>query len=273
MGLPYSPAATSTFNALFSDDMYPTTNPVYVMKWDSSSLSDGQWTSIDPATVPERGVGYWVYAYCMNCSVLYDQLGDGANGASVIVPLEQGWNDIANPYLKNVLVSNTYLCKSVGGIVTGFTAPNCTGTGTITTNTFANAVTASWTLNAIYYHANSSTWGYETYDGSGGQPVANLRPWWGQRIYGLAADVPVYTLGIGTVSTSGTTVTGVGTSFTTALAVGNMINVGGQVRVITAIGSDTSLTVGNAFSPNLPAGTLYSYSADTTSYFIVITQP
>ena len=71
----------------------------------------------------------------------------------------------------------------------------------------------------------------------------------------------------------GRKVSGVGSSFTTALSVGNMINVGGQVRVITAIGSDTSLTVGNAFSPNLPAGTLYSYSADTTSYFIVITQP
>ena len=103
--------------------------------------------------------------------------------------------------------------------------------------------------------------------------MANLRPWWGQRIYDGAADAPNYTQGIGTVSTSGTAVTGVGTSFLTNLALGNMINVGGQVRVITVIDSDTSLTVGNAFSPNLPAGTLYSYSADTTSYFIVIIQP
>lgn len=278
LGLPYSPAGGSTFTALFSDNMVPITNPVYVMKWDSNGLDvggapQGQWTYVDSATVPNKGAGYWLYAYCMNCSVLDDQLSDNANGASVIVPLEKGWNDISNPYLKNVLVSNTYLCKSVGGTVTGFTSPNCTGTGAITTNTFASAVAAGWTNNAVYYYANSSTWDYETYDGTGGKPVANLRPWWGQRIYNNAADAPNYTQGTGTISTSGAAVTGVGTSFNTDIAVGNMINVGGQVRVVTAIGSATSLTVGNAFSPDLPAGTLYTYSADTTSYFIVIIQP
>ncbi|MCP4252636.1 MAG: flagellar hook-basal body complex protein, partial [Candidatus Scalindua sp.] len=40
-----------------------------------------------------------------------------------------------------------------------------------------------------------------------------------------------------------TTVTGVGTAFSTELAVGDQINIGGQIRKVTAIASNTSLTV------------------------------
>ncbi|MCX5692089.1 MAG: hypothetical protein NTX47_00145 [Candidatus Omnitrophica bacterium] len=47
-----------------------------------------------------------------------------------------------------------------------------------------------------------------------------------------------------------TTVTGVGTQFLTQLAVDNILVVSGEVRVVTAIASDTSLTVDTAFSDN-----------------------
>lgn len=47
-----------------------------------------------------------------------------------------------------------------------------------------------------------------------------------------------------------TTVTGVGTAFTTELAVGDQITVSGETRTISAIASDTSLTVSAAFSNN-----------------------
>ncbi len=47
-----------------------------------------------------------------------------------------------------------------------------------------------------------------------------------------------------------TTVTGVGTAFTTELIVGDQITVSGETRTISAIASDTSLTVSSAFSNN-----------------------
>lgn len=59
------------------------------------------------------------------------------------------------------------------------------------------------------------------------------------------------TTGTGTLSSAGTTVTGTGTSFTTQLAVGDSIIVAGVSRQVTAIASNTSLTISSAFSPAL----------------------
>lgn len=53
----------------------------------------------------------------------------------------------------------------------------------------------------------------------------------------------------GVVTASSTTITGVGTIFTTQLRAGDVIMVAGQVRTIAAIASDTSCTVTSAFSP------------------------
>jgi hypothetical protein len=60
----------------------------------------------------------------------------------------------------------------------------------------------------------------------------------------------------GTASSSGTTVTGTSTLFTTELNVGSVIVVGAQVRTVTAIASDTSLTTDIAFSPALSGSTI-----------------
>lgn len=49
-------------------------------------------------------------------------------------------------------------------------------------------------------------------------------------------------------TTASTTVTGVGTLFTTELVVGDRITVSGESRTVTAISSDTSLTVDTAFT-------------------------
>jgi len=63
-------------------------------------------------------------------------------------------------------------------------------------------------------------------------------------------NVSVSLEGPGTVSVTsgGTTVTGAGTNFLTRFAVGEQIKVGSDIRTITAIASDTSLTVSAAFS-------------------------
>ena len=56
----------------------------------------------------------------------------------------------------------------------------------------------------------------------------------------------------GTISSSGTTVTGVGTSFTSDFVVNDVIKAGGQTgRRITQIDSDTQLITSAAFSPSL----------------------
>jgi predicted nucleotidyltransferase len=63
----------------------------------------------------------------------------------------------------------------------------------------------------------------------------------------------------GTASSSGTTVTGTSTTFTADLRVGSTIIVGGQVRKVAAIASDTSLTTNTAFSPALSGATLLKF--------------
>jgi hypothetical protein len=62
----------------------------------------------------------------------------------------------------------------------------------------------------------------------------------------------------GTVSSSGTTVTGTGTAFLTVLEVGSLlVDVeSGQERVVTAIASDTSCSVDEAFNPELSGATV-----------------
>lgn len=55
----------------------------------------------------------------------------------------------------------------------------------------------------------------------------------------------------GTISSSGTTVTGTNTAFTAELGVGDSITASSQTRVVTAIASSTSLTTNTAFSPEL----------------------
>jgi len=59
----------------------------------------------------------------------------------------------------------------------------------------------------------------------------------------------------GTISSSGTTVTGVGTNFDPEIAVGDVIVAAGQKKRVTARASDTSLTTATAFNPAIPAGT------------------
>ena len=68
------------------------------------------------------------------------------------------------------------------------------------------------------------------------------------------------TTGAGTISSSGTTVTGnSATTFIANLSAGDTIVANGQSRVVTLVNSNNSLTVGEAFSPALPAKTPYSF--------------
>lgn len=84
--------------------------------------------------------------------------------------------------------------------------------------------------------------------------------------YPTAADLALFlrragffTDGTGTLASSGTTVTGSSTVFLSQLEAGDWIVAGGQARKVAAIASNTSLTTDTAFSPVLPAGTMFSY--------------
>jgi len=71
-----------------------------------------------------------------------------------------------------------------------------------------------------------------------------------------------YGAGIGTITSSGTTVTGVGTLFLSETFVDGYIESGGQKRKIVSITNDLSLTIDSAFTPDITVGAAYTYGAD-----------
>ena len=79
----------------------------------------------------------------------------------------------------------------------------------------------------------------------------------------LYARLPIGDPAKGTISSAGTAVTGVGTAFLSQLAVGSTITAAGQTRTVTAIASDTALTVNTAFSPVL-AGVVFTHTVAVT---------
>ena len=195
--LPYdwqSAAALKKLSDIFGDDTY---GP-YVFKWDStgSGSTNGQWVDVYSSNpninTLTNGKGYYIYGFNMN-SVLDEKDSTGAplvteNSATpgfVMVDLELGYNLIGSPYLMNVAVDGwTYICTSSGGTVTGWNGTACAGTGTITTYTYASAVTATLVSNSIYYHTNQSTYAAEPY------ASAKLRPWWGMWVQVTWASAP-----------------------------------------------------------------------------------
>jgi len=81
--------------------------------------------------------------------------------------------------------------------------------------------------------------------------------------FGIGTASPVAPLHVnrsapGTISSSGTTVTGTGTTFTTTFAVGDLIMSAGQTQTIATIPGNTSLTTSVAFSPAISAGAAYT---------------
>ncbi len=91
--------------------------------------------------------------------------------------------------------------------------------------------------------------GFDTAIGSSDDPVsrATIQP-------GL---IPTANLA-GTISSANTIVTGVGTSFTTTMAVGNYVKAANQFKRVTAIANNLSMTVDSTFSTNLVANTYQS---------------
>lgn len=66
--------------------------------------------------------------------------------------------------------------------------------------------------------------------------------------------------GTGTVSSSGTTVTGVGTNFdVNGLAAGDLIRADSELRQVVSIASATSMTIDRAFTTDLAASTAYTF--------------
>lgn len=75
---------------------------------------------------------------------------------------------------------------------------------------------------------------------------------------------PVATAGSGTVSSAGTTVTGTGTAFTTFFVPGHLIRAAGQVRLIQAVTSNTTLVTESPFNPPLGASAYDKVGAKPT---------
>ena len=75
--------------------------------------------------------------------------------------------------------------------------------------------------------------------------------------------------GTGTISSSGTSVTGVGTLFSSELSIGDLIEVNSQKIKVVDIGSDTTLTLESSFETNLSGESFVYYdsnSVDSSSF-------
>jgi len=79
----------------------------------------------------------------------------------------------------------------------------------------------------------------------------------GERVTIQPGLIPTANLA-GTISSANTIVTGVGTSFTTTMAVGNYVKAANQFKRVTAIANNLSMTVDSAFSTNLVSNTYQS---------------
>ena len=88
--------------------------------------------------------------------------------------------------------------------------------------------------------------------------VGNTLPMQGDSNIWGTAQYPVIT-GVGTVSSTGLTVTGAGSTFTQQVTVGSLIGPTSrsQMKTVTAVTNDTSLTTDMAFSPVLAAASSY----------------
>jgi len=64
--------------------------------------------------------------------------------------------------------------------------------------------------------------------------------------------------GTGTISASGTTVTGSGTLFTVEILVGEVVIANGEAKVVTAITDNVTLTINTAFQDSTPSGASFS---------------
>ncbi len=68
----------------------------------------------------------------------------------------------------------------------------------------------------------------------------------------------VSVVGAGTIAAGSITVIGTGTTFTTQLQPNDFIYANGQMQIVSVINSNTNLTVGAAFSPQIPSGTPFT---------------
>jgi len=68
------------------------------------------------------------------------------------------------------------------------------------------------------------------------------------------------TIGIGTITSNGVTVTGVGTNFLSELKPGTTLIVKGQSRKVQSISNGTTLILSSAFTPDVIQGAIFQYN-------------
>ncbi len=172
---PLQPSPDNDPISVFGDDA-GCEDPYCFWKWQST------WTGLGDPVGPDYN-GYWEEVATIvpgEGNLLYsyknydptDAAGTEITDPSKTIPLSAGWNLIGNPYGTSVSLSNCNVYNS------GAPDPK--------TRTYANAVTAGWIGNAVYF------WNGSTYD-SILYTSAKLEPWkgyWIMAYYNL--DLIIY---------------------------------------------------------------------------------
>jgi hypothetical protein len=127
---------------------------------------------------------------------------------------------------------------------------------------------ALMSMGLQYMHSPSSGPGFGPYEvtlqnaiTTTGQTTIDVTSDWKS-----TAQTPIFG---GTVSSTGTALTGSGTSFAWELQKGHVVTAGGQVRTIATVTGNTTATVTAAFSPDISGQTwTYTWGATPTGYSV-----
>ncbi len=184
----------------------------------------------------------------------------GTSGTAINVPVN---STVAGKATTKTTVAGNlnseFTAGAVNHIVKSTSAYNVTGTGTTRTLTGSIDPTASTAVTGVGTSFTTELAVGDRINVNGEirkvTAIANNTSLTVDTAFTDTANDTTLTAGTGVLTGSidpaaSTAVTGVGTKFTTELAVGDQITVSGETRTISAIASDTSLTVSAAFSNN-----------------------
>jgi hypothetical protein len=140
-----------------------------------NSEFNGYWQAVTSSSPAVAGRSYFASS-CASSDQTPEHSGyDDYTTDTYTVTLSAGWNMISNPYNGDVLLSDTQIKKGSDAAIS-----------------WADAATADYVVNGIYYYTGSN-WGL-TYlsESAGGSPDATLAPWLGYWIYVEQSDDTYY---------------------------------------------------------------------------------